>query len=258
MRAYLDFFKGIQQSLIWVLIGSIAGVLLIDLFIRECIPEKGLFFSFINIVYTVCISFIASFVFYCIQVHLKEVKDKKKILPSVESLYFRLLSYVNDIIVDIIRGIDSSKKIDSISNVTKEEFISAAKRVRFDLSSSVFSGDTKLTWLQYFSSRQKQIEECRKNVLDFAHFLDEECISLLADIRNDAFLFTLVILSSNFEETGHKANFDMDGAESFFEQYYDLAMRMNKFYSEQLEPFKDKNMAHLKEVYKGENKQIIL
>lgn len=258
MRAFLDFFKGIQESLIWVFFGSVAGVLLIDLFIRECIPEKGLFFSFINIVYTLCISFIASFIFYCIQVHLKEVRDKNKVLPSVECLYFRLLTCVNNVIIDTISGVDTTKNSVSIRETSKEEFIASTKKVRFDSMSQVYQGDSQLTWFQYYSIRQRQVEEFRKNVLDFAHYLDEESISLLADLRNDAFLFTVVSHARSCEETGLKAAHDLAGAESLIDQYYELVMRMNKFYSEKLEPFKDENMNHIKVIYKGVNKQIVL
>lgn len=258
MKKIVGFFRGIQKGLIWFLFGCIIFVLLIDGLARKSLGDEGFLYSIINILYTISLSYIASFVFYCIQVHYKEMKDEVKVLPSVESLFYRLLLCCNNVVMDTICGIDPSKKIDSISNVTKEDFVNAAKEVRFDSVSSVFQGDTQLTWLQYYSFRQKQIDEYRKSVLDFAHYLDEECISLLAELRNDVFLFLLVTHARSCEEAGMQCTHLMAGAESLFAQYYELIVRMNELYTVKLKPFKDETMTHVRAIFKGINKQIVL
>lgn len=77
------YFNNIDKSLLIILIFSIIVIVSIDFWLIN-IPEKVSWgYEFGKILYPLCMAYIASFIFYFVTVHIKNVKDKNNIRPYI-------------------------------------------------------------------------------------------------------------------------------------------------------------------------------
>ena len=244
--------------MLWILLSAFLIILLIDFLIRPCIDDCSLVINLVTFIYTLSISYIASFIFYFVQVHIRDVQNKQRILPSVEQLFYRLDSYLKEVVIDSVSWEKTRNTKIEFDNIIKDDFTSATNNIRLEKFCSVYQGDTELTWLQYFSVRQKQIEDYRRLLLDYAQYIDEEGITLLADIRNDNLLNTLIPTVISCKDAGIGVDLDLSGAKDFCEQFFDLAKTVDHFYKTKLAPYKKADNRIIEAIYKGEHKQIVV
>ena len=252
------YFDEIQKSLLWVLFADFIIVLFIDIWGRNLCPEKSFIYNFVNFIYTLGLSYFASFIFFYIQSFLKEYNDKRKIMPTIEGLFAKLLTYMNDIVIDAVLKIDPSDMNLQFKDIDEERFVTSISKSRFNDGSSVYQGAIELTWIQYFSIRRQQIEVSRKNILDFARYLDGECLSLLADICEDQFLNVLFPTAEQCLQAGLKIDMPIGEAGEFCKPLYELIVNLNGYYDKILYPYHKNDKKQIKGIHAGSHKQIIL
>lgn len=256
---FTKWLNGIQKPLLWILLFDLIVIVYLDVFGRDLFRDDGTYrYRLVTFAYTLGLSYIASFIFYFVQVHLKEVKDKIRVLPSVERLFQRLVFFANEVVLDTINYDDPSHKTQKFKDTTKEGFLSATTKIKFDVESSVYQGKHELTWLEYYTYRRKQIEEYIHLILEYSQYIGEEGISILADIRNDAFLFTVVNSANSCKESGLDYGFTLGGLEPICENYYNLVQRINDYYTKELLPYQNSIDKTIQKIYLGTHKQIAI
>lgn len=253
------YFDGVQKPLIWILIIDFAVLIILDLFGRPLFEDSGTYiYRLVTFVYTLGLSYIASFIFYYVQVHLKEIKDRKRVLPSVEKLFQRLLTFEKEIILDTIRFANPDSEKIPFENITEEDYLSATEKIFFDEKSLVYQGARELTWLEYYTYRKAQVEDQVRLLLDYSQYLGEEGISLLADTRNDVLLSTLVTSANSLKETGQGYGFKLGSVQVFCKSFFCLVNRTNDFYTKELIPYRVPNDAIVQSIFIGKHKQIVI
>ena len=253
---FTKWLNGIQKPLLWILVFDLLIIVCLDIFGRDLFKDEGTYrYRLFTFAYTLGLSYIASFIFYFVQVHLKEVKDRNRVLPSLEVLFRKLVHFENEIILDTINS-DATIKKKEFKVTTKEDYLSATKRINTHAKSNVYQGKYELSWLEYHTYRRNQIDEFVHLVLEYSQFIGEEGMSLLADIRNDSLLYTVITNSNSCKDVGLEPAFSLDGIETICGQFYDLVQRTNDYYTKELLPYKTTKDKSIKNIYLGKLKQI--
>ena len=179
-------------------------------------------------------------------------------MPSIERLFAKLLIYLKDIVIDVVLKTEPSNKNLHFEDISKERYLEAISKARFNEGSAVYQGETELTWTEYFSFRRDQIEVSRKTLIDYAHYLDAECNSLLAELCEDQFLYVLIPNAVQCERSGIAYDMHIGEAGELLEMLYDLTEKLNDYYKKNLLPFHSKGNKQILGIYKGSHKQITL
>lgn len=258
MKKIWACFKGVQKPLKVILIIVVVIIALIDLIIRKKISERSFGGYLINLIYTLGLSYIASFIFYFVQVHIKEIREREKVLPSIERLFHKLVNYQSAMIKDVINYNYSSINDHSFDEETKEKFVASIDSIKLGYGSLVYQGVKELTWMEYFSYRKAQIEDCARHILAYSQYLNEDCISLLADIRSEPFLFTIIPCLNIILEPSTSAQCSLYALKSVSEEFYALVLKTRDYYYREFEPYKIPKMAPLQAIYLGDKKQITI
>lgn len=159
--------------------GSIVIMEVYLLEIPEVVPWGA---EFGAVFYKLCLSIMASYLFYFIVVHLKSQSDKENINAFVASKSYLVVREYQSQLISI--------KNESNSNVeseypTKDEIKIMFKAINPKGESplnSVRLGN-HVNWIQYMSYRNKRTQELIKNIFVIMPFLDSKLVRLLSEIN---------------------------------------------------------------------------
>lgn len=133
-----------------------------------------------DLLVTLAVSFIASFLFYFVQVHMPKIKEKERIYPSIAKMFNQILSAETDILTQLL-----GLKMKEISEETIKE-----KAKPIDLYSEAPltigspKGDHRANWLEYCIYRVGIIDRNTDMMLNVSAYLDSECMDILMRIQN--------------------------------------------------------------------------
>ena len=81
-RWWKTYVKSIRKDLVVMLLADIVFLLVMELFLRNIPAPFPVFVKIGDLLVTLAVSFLASFIFYFVQVHLPETQQKTNIYPS--------------------------------------------------------------------------------------------------------------------------------------------------------------------------------
>lgn len=172
-------------------------------------------------------------------------------------MYRNLLSYEYEIIVDVVSFSNPKVNINSINDVSEKEFVDSFSKIVLSSGSNVYQGSTELSWIQYFSIRQKQIEEIRRVILDYAQYLDNDIISVLAELRDDQLLYVIFPTMILLQNGGANVQANLSGAVDFAKELFKIIQKCHNCYDKLLLPYSDKKAQKIKGMRTGYHKQIL-
>ncbi len=84
---YRTYIKSIRRDIVIILIIDLLYLFIMEVWLR-CIPAPyPIFVKIGDLFVTLGISFIASFIFYLVQVHLPRIKEKEDLFPYIASMF---------------------------------------------------------------------------------------------------------------------------------------------------------------------------
>ena len=134
------------------------------------------------IIENLCLSFIAGFIFYFLNIYLFERREKKHIMPYIASNVMRLISNNHT----IIHNITGQMKFDFNWWLNEQEFkehlanIQSQEKVKYYFP--------KENWIFFLNKRNTATIDTVDKLLLSGKYLDEELRDILFEIRYSAFL----------------------------------------------------------------------
>lgn len=90
-RWWKTYVQSIRKDLVVMLLADIVFLLVMELFLRNIPAPFPVFVKIGDLFVTLAISFLASFIFYFVQVHLPETRQKANVYPNLASWFNRIV-----------------------------------------------------------------------------------------------------------------------------------------------------------------------
>lgn len=229
----LSYIRLMPSLLNKTLILAILSVLLMDIYLKN-IPEIVPWgYKFGEVYYKLCLSFFASYIFYFIVVHIKQVEDKNNVNIFIEK-------QVSRIIEDYKLQINAIKKetdyIDEKLYLEISELEEIFKKINSTNNAPLILGFNKIckyaNWMQYFEFHNKNTKEHIKKVFSHMLYLDSKLVKTLAHI-DDCSHFSIVALLKDLHINTSFASFS-----STFYEYSKLCAELEAYYQSKLINYK--------------------
>ncbi|MCB2354367.1 hypothetical protein [Clostridium estertheticum] len=181
--------KNLIHTLIFILIIAIFSILLMDLCLKKIQAPFEIFSVLGDLYYKVCLSYIASFIFYTVTVHIP--KQRKRIsvhrylnnkIGSIHCIERDLLNVV--INGSVLRGGLADENLDKLIKEKLETIcrnINPQNQIVLVSTMGVVKFDN---WFQLLNFMHNQIKSDINDLLFFQECLDGESVSLLTNIED--------------------------------------------------------------------------
>ena len=198
---YRKYIMSIRKDLVIILIIDILFLLIMELILKEIPAPYSIFMKMGSFFETLAVSFIASFIFYIVQVHLPRIKEKENIFPYIASMFNSILDVEKDILTQLLK-----LKMEEITEESIKEKVNG-----LDLYSDApliiggLDSDKKANWIEYCLVKVQDLDRKWNMMMNYSAYLDSECMALLYRMQSSGcFLETIRILFSMFVNSKHK------------------------------------------------------
>lgn len=205
---------------------SCISIVVIDFYLKDIEEIVSWGSEFGNIYYRVCLSMIASYVFYFIVIHLKSIKDKENVNKFISFKVSNILSTYNTQINEIKK---LSNNIDEKKYFKLEELEKLFKNINPNAQAPLILGTKYATWMQYFQYNNKRTQKNINKIFVQMPFLDSELVDILAHIE-DNHHFDIIDLISSLQFN----NKSMESFASSFDRYANLCQKLEVYYDKKL------------------------
>ena len=212
-----------------IAIGSIVVMEVYLLEMPEIVPWGA---EFGAVFYKLCLSIMASYLFYFIVVHLKSQSDKENINAFVASKSYRVVGEYKSQLGAIKK--ESRSNIES-EYPTKSEIVDMFKSVNPKGEAPLLLGQRggHANWIQYMAFHNQRTQDLIKKVFVKMPFLDSKLVRLLAEI-DDCTHFSVIdtIISFHFNNT------DLSAWAGAFYDYSVLCKGLQEYNERKLSDYK--------------------
>lgn len=220
------YIKTLPLALNIAIIISFISIVVIDFYLKDIEEIVSWGSEFGNIYYRVCLSMIASYVFYFIVIHLKSIKDKENVNKFISFKVSNILSTYNTQINEIKK---LSNNIDEKKYFKLEELEKLFKNINPNAQAPLILGTKYATWMQYFQYNNKRTQKNINKIFVQMPFLDSELVDILAHIE-DNHHFDIIDLISSLQFN----NKSMESFASSFDRYANLCQKLEVYYDKKL------------------------
>lgn len=164
---------------------DLAFLLLMELWLRNIPALYPVFVRIGDLFVTLGVSYIASLIFYFVQVHMPKIKEKEHLYPSIAMMFNAIIRAEKDILTQLL----GMKMNDMSEEAIKEkvQHIDLYKEAPLIIGGP--RGNHKANWLEYCMYRVRHIDRNVDMMLHLSSYLDSECMKILMRIQNfDTFL----------------------------------------------------------------------
>lgn len=185
-----------------------------------------------SLIYTLCISYIASYIFYFLNVYLKEKKERDSILPLIANDVILIL--VNN--QSIIKALKQQPINSSLNDTpTQEEFKELLKKVDPNENAPMFYKDK--SWIYLFQNRrQSTLKKIEKIFISGKH-VDVHLRVILLQMQSSLYLKEDYAFNSSSFKKKSLADYSL-----VFYKYFRLIQELRKFYNKNLKKYYERSL----------------
>ena len=226
------YVLSLRGDILNMLLADAILLLPLELVFKQIPAPYPFFVTFGNIVETLLISFIASFIFYFVQVHMPETKQKEDLYPSIAALYFRILHTEKSLLYNFV-GANSYEELN-------EDIIKAGARARdvnIQDAPLILAGlERNANWLEYGFNAIEEIDKTWEMIMKYSTFLDSECLSLLSRLQSGGVLGVFRALRGIYRTLKNGVN--IEGIENEFVTFWHFVQVQDDYYNRVFAPYK--------------------
>ena len=183
---FKTYVLSIRKDFLWLLFADVTFLLIMELVLKKISAPYAIFVRIGELFVTLGVSFLASFIFYFVQVHMHRIKEKEHVYPSIAMMFNAIICAEKDILTQLL-GI----KMEDMSEEAikgRAQHIDLYKEAPLTIGSAN-NADHRANWLEYCMYRVGHIDRNVDMLLHLSAYLDSECMNILMCIQNfDMFL----------------------------------------------------------------------
>lgn len=221
-----------------ILLGvDILFLLVMELWLRNIPAPYPVFIRIGDLFVTIGVSYIASLIFYFVQVHMPRIKEREHLYPSIAMMFNAKLSAEKDILTQLL-----GLKLDEMSEDAikeKAQYIDLYKEAPLTIGGAV--SDHRANWLEYCMYRVGHIDRNVDMMLHLSAYLDGECLTILMRIQNfDTLLGQVRRIFPMCSGRAHQLTFQVPGP---FIELWHFVEKQEKYYDREFSKYFGRNWA---------------
>ena len=180
MRWFKTYVFSLRQDFAILFGLDILFLLVMELWLRNIPAPYPVFVRIGDLFITLGVSYIASLIFYFVQVHMPKIKEKEHLYPSIAMMFNAILNAEKDILTKLL-----GLKLNEIKEETikeRSQYIDLYKEAPLTIGGA--GGDHRANWLEYCIYRVSNIDRNVDLMLHLSPYLDGECMGILMRIQN--------------------------------------------------------------------------
>ena len=180
IRWFKTYVLSIRKDFVYLLVIDAIFLLIMELVLKKIPAPYPVFVRIGDLMVTLAVSFIASFIFYFVQVHMPKIKERERIYPSIAKMFNQILSSETDILTQLL----GLKMKEMSEEVIKEKAKHIDLYTEAPLTIGSPQGDHRANWLEYCIYRVGIIDRNTDMMLNVSSYLDSECLDILMRIQD--------------------------------------------------------------------------
>lgn len=177
---FKTYVMSIRRDFVCLLIVDAIFLLVMELVLMKIPAPFTIFVRIGDLMVTLAVSFIASFIFYFVQVHMPKIKERERIYPSIAKMFNSILRAETDILTQLL-GLKMKEMSDEAIK-DKAQRIDLYTEAPLTIGSP--KGDHRANWLEYCIYQVGIIDRNTDMILNVSAYLDSECMDILMRIQN--------------------------------------------------------------------------
>lgn len=220
-----------------ILGADIVFLLLMELWLRTIPAPYPVFVRIGDLFVTLGVSYIASLIFYFVQVHMPKIKEKEHLYPSIAMMFNAIISAEKDILTQLL----GTKMKEMSEEIIKEKAQQIDLYKEAPMTIGGPGGDHRANWLEYCMYRVGHIDRNVDMMLHLSSYLDGECMKMLMRIQNfDTFLGHVRRLFPMCNGKVHPLSYQVPGP---FIQLWHFIEEQEEYYDRVFNPYFNKHLA---------------
>lgn len=225
------YVLSLRRDIVFLLIFDCVFLLIMELWLKK-IPAPFLFFVKIgDVMITLGISFLASFIFYFVQVHLPETRQKKDLYPVISELFHRIIMIEKRFLTEFV----GMKPFESLS----EDCIKAgviSRDVNIPNAPLHLAGfNRSANWMEYGLHEVADIDKTWEMLMKYSAYMDSEFLSLLSRVQSNSTLTFFRTMKSIYPTL--KQGLKLDGFEGGFVDLWRFIQEQEAYFDKELKVY---------------------
>jgi len=198
----------LRKDIVILLIIDILYLIIMEVLLRSIPAPYPVFVKIGDFFVALAISFVASFIFYFIQVHMPKVKAKEDLYPIIALLFKRIMDAEKELLMNYV----NVKQYEDLSEDNIKEGVNSRVTTTQDAPLFFVRLNRYADWVEYGSHQLAYINKNWTMIMHFNSYLDSRCMSIMARIQNNTLLDFFRIAKSIHDSVRINNLSDMLGA----------------------------------------------
>jgi hypothetical protein len=225
------YFISVRTEINVLLALCFISVFLIE-FVFSNIPELFVGANRIGgIVERLCLSYISSYIFFFLVVHVKSQKDKENLYQYISKKTYRIINNAKSIISDFKK--EASYQSENVYP-TLDEVQKMCALINPHAQAPLILGNNYATWLQYLNYYKENTEENISKIYIKMNFLDSEYLKLIIGVQDCGFFDTIRLFKNR-----EIKNTDLSAFAKEIYKYFEHVKLLEKYTDYKLKDYKD-------------------
>lgn len=220
-----EYIFSLRKDLLYMLFADVIFLLVMELFFRKIPAPFPIFVKIGDVMVTLAISVIASFIFYFVQVHMPDIRHKANVYPCVAKLFHRILINEKALLKNYVGA-------QSYEGLTEAIIKTGAKSRNVTLQDAplyLAGCNRSANWIEYGINQVDEIDKCWEMILKYSSYLDSKCVSILADIKEDSLLHFFRTIRGLYRTITFG---EMHGFDKLFLDFWNTIQEQDKYYND--------------------------
>lgn len=229
MRKWVKtYIASLRKDIVILLILDCVFLLIMELVLKRIPAPFPIFVKVGNVAITLGISFLASFVFYFVQVHMPETRQKKDLYPIIAELFHRIINNEKEFLTNMV-----GEK--SYNDLTEDNirFGINSRDVNIKNAPLYLAGpERNADWMEYGFYQVTDIDKSWEMLMKYSAYMESEFLSMLSKIQSDTtigFFRTMKGIYPTFRHGLHLRGFEdgfvrlwksINGQEKYYQKVF--------------------------------------
>lgn len=233
---FKTYVLSLRRDFVWLLAIDVVFLLVMEVGLRNIPAPCAIFVRIGDLFVTLGVSFLASFIFYFVQVHMHKIKEKENVYPSIAQMFRFIINAEWDILSNLL-GV---KKGDISEEIIREKVQEINLYTEAPLVIGRPDGDHKANWIEYCIYYVKTIDRNGDMMMNMSAYLDSECMNLLLRIQNsDTFLINVRRLFPMCNGNPHFINYKVP---TIFINFWHFIEEQEAYYDREFNSYFNKHL----------------
>ena len=229
------YLCSLRQDLKILVVLDIACLLFMELVLRRIPAPFPIFVKIGDLFVALAISFLASVIFYFVQVHMPREKEKADLFPLLASQFRSILGSEKEILTRFL-GL-------SMDEMTEDAIDNKAGNLDLYSDAPLILGDVhrdhKANWIEYGLFEVNRIDKNWDMMIRYSAYLDSECMALLNRMQSPGSMLDLIRkVFPMCKSKAHAFTFG-NGSERIFLDFWQFIQEQENYYNRVFKPYEN-------------------